>query len=95
MNNYLYSHQKIRLLRERRNYRQNTSLAAKEALANRLQRRTACKIQNGRQGAPKWQTGSGKVLTPKFLGAPLLNNSIDLAVDNGEQKMKKKCRKAE
>ena len=36
----------------------NTSLAAKGALANRLQRRTACKIQNGRQGAPKWQRGS-------------------------------------
>ena len=46
----------------------NTSLAAKGALANRLQRRTACKIQNGRQGAPKWWTGSGKVSTPRFLG---------------------------
>ena len=39
----------------------NTSLAAKGALAHRLQRRTSCKIQNGRQGAPKWSTGSGKV----------------------------------
>ena len=28
----------------------NTSLAAKGALAHRLHRRTACKIQNGRQG---------------------------------------------
>ena len=28
----------------------NTSLAEKGALAHRLQRRTACKIQNGRQG---------------------------------------------
>ena len=46
----------------------NTILAAKGALANRLQRRTACKIQNGRQGAPKWWTGSGKVCTPWFLG---------------------------
>ena len=46
----------------------NTSLAAKGALANRLQRRTTCKIQNGRQGAPKWQRGSGKVSTPRFLG---------------------------
>ena len=36
---------------------QNTSLAAKGALANGLQRRTACKIQNGRQWAPKWPTG--------------------------------------
>ena len=32
----------------------NTSLAAKGALAHRLQRGTACKIQNGRQGASKW-----------------------------------------
>ena len=47
---------------------ENTSLAAKGALAHRLQRRTACKIQNGRQGAPKWRTGSGKVSTPRFLG---------------------------
>ena len=39
----------------------NTSLAALGALAHGLQRRTACKIQNGRQGAPKWRTGSGKV----------------------------------
>ena len=46
----------------------NTSLAAKGALAYCLQRRTACKIQNGRQGAPKWWTGSGKVSTPRFLG---------------------------
>ena len=48
--------------------KKNTSLAAKGALANRLQRRTTCKIQNGRQGAPKWQRGSGKVSTPRFLG---------------------------
>ena len=46
----------------------NTSLAAKGTLANRLQRRTACKIKKGRQGAPKWQRGSGKVSIPKFLG---------------------------
>ena len=46
----------------------NTSLAAKGALAYRLQRRTACKTQNGRQGAPKWRMGSGKVSTPRFLG---------------------------
>ena len=37
----------------------NTSLAAKGALANRLQHLTACKIQNGRQGAPKRPTWSG------------------------------------
>ena len=35
----------------------NTSLVAKGALAHRLQRRTACKIENGRQ-----------VSTPRFLG---------------------------
>ena len=46
----------------------DTSLAAPGALAHRLQRRTACKIQNGRQWAPKWPTGSGKVYTPRFLG---------------------------
>ena len=46
----------------------NTSLAAKGALAHRLQRRTTCKIQYGRQGAPKWPMGSGKVSPPRFLG---------------------------
>ena len=46
----------------------NTSLAAKGALGHRLQHRTAYKIQNGRQGAPKWPTGSGKVSIPRFLG---------------------------
>ena len=43
----------------------NTSVAVKGALAHRLQWR---KIQNGRKGAPKWPTGSGKVSTPRFLG---------------------------
>ena len=46
----------------------NTSLAAKGPLAHRLQHCTACKIQNGQYGAPKWQTGSGKVSTPRFFG---------------------------
>ena len=46
----------------------NTSLAAKGALPHRLQHRTTYKIQNGRQGAPKWRPGSGKVSTPGFLG---------------------------
>ena len=40
----------------------------KAVLAHHLQRRTASKIQNGRQGAPKWPTGSRKVSTPRFLG---------------------------
>ena len=31
-----------------------TSLAAKGALAHRMQRHTACKIKNSHQGAPKW-----------------------------------------
>ena len=35
----------------------NTSLAAEGGLAQHLQSRTACKIQNGRQGAPKWLMG--------------------------------------
>ena len=34
----------------------------------RLQRHTSCKIKNGRQWAPKWPTGSGKLSTPRFLG---------------------------
>ena len=38
---------------------QNTSLV----LTHCLKCRTACKIQNGRQGALKWPTGSGKVST--------------------------------
>ena len=48
----------------------NTSLAAPGALVHRLQRRTDRKIQNGRQGAPKWPMGSGNVSPPMFLGAP-------------------------
>ena len=47
----------------------NTSLAVPGALAHRLQRRTACKTQNGHQGAPKWPTGSEKGSNPRFLGA--------------------------
>ena len=47
----------------------NTSLAAKGALAHPLQRCTACKIQNGRQGALKWPAGSGKVSSPRFSAA--------------------------
>ena len=42
-----------------------------EALAHRLyhlQHLTACKIQNGHQGAPKFQRRSKKVSTPRFLG---------------------------
>ena len=46
----------------------NTSLAAPGALAHRLQRRNACKIQYGRQGAHKWPTGSGKMSTSRFMG---------------------------
>ena len=40
----------------------------KGALANRLQRRTACKIQNGRQGAPKWPPGVWKGVYPWVFG---------------------------
>ena len=56
------------MLKSEVNFIINTSQAAQGALAHRMQRRTACKIQNGRQGAPKWPTGSGKVSTPRFLG---------------------------
>ena len=45
----------------------NTSLAAPGALAHRLQRCTACKIQNGRQGAHKWPPGSGRGSNPRLL----------------------------
>ena len=75
----------------------NTSLAAKGALANRLQRRTAYKIQNGRQGAPKWPRGSGKVPTPGFWRSRqlLLNKFFDPSTpslrkeDNGKKEKRK------
>ena len=38
----------------------NTSLAAPGAPAHCLQCRTACKIQNGCQGDPKWPTGNSR-----------------------------------
>ena len=47
------------------NHKNNTSLAAPGALAHCLQRRTACKIQNGRQGPPIWPTVSGKGSNPR------------------------------
>ena len=52
--------------------KKNPCLAAPGALAYRLQRRIACKIQNGRQEAPKWLTGSGKGSNPRLLAAPNL-----------------------
>ena len=77
----------------------NTSLVAKGALVPRLQRRTACKIKNGRQGALKWLTGSGKMSNPRFLG--ILNNfhykffdpstpSMRKGRDGGNRKKKEK-----
>ena len=68
------------------NNRRNTCLAAPGALAHRLQRRTACKIQNGRQGAPKWATGTGKGSIPRLLA--LSSNFLDPS--NSEKKKKKK-----
>merc|ERR1712030_305998 len=53
--------------KEKKKRKENTSLAAPGALAHRLQRRTACTIQNGRQGPPKWPTGSGKGSNPRLL----------------------------
>ena len=41
--------------------KQNTSLAAPGALAHRLQRRTACNIQNGHQGAQNDRRGLERV----------------------------------
>ena len=49
------------------------------------------KTQNGRQGALKWPTGSGKVSTPKFLGASI--NFFDQSppsMRNVDGKVKKK-----
>ena len=74
----------------------NTSLAAKGALVHHLRRRTVFKIQNGRQGAPKWPTE--KVSTPRFLG--VLSHFCKIRffdqstpsmrkVDDGEKKKKK------
>ena len=79
----------------------NTSLVAKGVLAHRLQRRTACKIQNGRQGAPKWPTGSGLVY-PKVFGrskqlsqnkffdssTPSMRKGRDGGKENGKKKKK-------
>ena len=48
--------------------KKNTRLVAKGALAHRLQHRTPCKIQNGRQWAQKLPTGSGKLSTHRFWG---------------------------
>ena len=66
--------QKARLLETMSKTKINTSLAAKGALANRLQRRTAGKIQNGHQGTPKWPTGSS---TPKPFKQLSLNKFFD------------------
>ena len=52
----------------------DTSLAA---LGHSL---TACKIQNGRNGAPKWPMGSGKVPTSRFLGGPVKFCSISFLI---------------
>ena len=46
----------------------NTSLAAKGALAHRLQRRTTCKIQNSHQGAPKMADRVWKGVDPQVFG---------------------------
>ena len=47
-----------------------------------MQRRTACKIEYGRQGAPKWPTGSGK------LSKQLLLNKL---FDPSTPSMRKGC----
>ena len=46
---------------------QTSRLEAPGALAHRLQRRTACKTQNGHQGAKKLQMRSGKGFNPRLL----------------------------
>ena len=68
------------------------------ALANRLQRHTSCKIQNGHHGALKWLTGSGNGSDPRFLSTLLnfckisfLIGSLLLLkkVDDGEKQVKR------
>ena len=41
------------------------------ATPHRLQRRTAYKINNGHEGAPKWPTGSGKRLNLRLFDPPI------------------------
>ena len=48
----------------------NTSLAAPGALAHRLQRRTACKIKNDRQGPPNGRRGLGRGVPLGFGALP-------------------------
>ena len=56
----------------------NTSQAAPGALPHRLQRRTTCKIENGRQGAQKWPTtGMERGQTQGHSKQLLLNRFFD------------------
>ena len=73
------------------NKKKNTSLAAKGAPAHRLQCRNACKIQNGRQGAPKWPTGSGKMSTLRVLGALSFLNRALLLWETWKQAQLRLC----
>ena len=58
----------------------NNSLAAKGALTHRLQCCTACKIKNGRQGAPTWPMGVWKGLHLGFLGNPINFRKISFLI---------------
>ena len=75
--------------------RQNTSLAAKGALAHRLQRRTACTIKNSHQGAQNGRRGLERGLRSRQLS---LNKFFDPSapsmrkVDDGEKKERKEFR---
>ena len=70
MNSYPYEYQfqfvKYQLTLWAQHMFENTSLAAEGALAHRLQRRTACKIQNGRQGAQNVRGGLERCLPLGF-----------------------------
>ena len=46
---FIISHKIVKMKHEDEKKMKNTSVAAKGALAHRLQPRTACKIRNGRQ----------------------------------------------
>ena len=63
-------------------------------LAHRLQCRTALKIQNGRQWAPKWPSGSGKVSKQLSLNKFFDPSTPSMRkVDDEEEKKKREKRK--
>ena len=69
----------------------NTSLVVKGALAHRLQRRTACKIQNGRERPQNGGRGSKQLSLNKFFDPS--TPSMRKGRDGEEKKTGKKKKK--